>query len=343
MYMDKSTQNPFLSICITSYNRIFELDRCLRSIDVVQKGLIEIVVSEDCSPRENEISAVVDCYASETKHSVRYNTNEHNLGYDCNLGKLVQLAKGEYVLFMSDDDAFLPQALDRTIDELRNVDCGVAFSPFIFKDIKLINRKHERTMIIPKGIESVKKFLYNSILFSGLIFKRRTIMDYPADNFKNLIYYQVYLFASTLYSSDGYYINVPLVNCINDGENAFGLSESSEKSSLLADRKSIYSNLEYHKGLIRVIEIFDEENKTDLKRSFIKEYSLRSYGGMSNACREGRESLVGYWSKMRALNIKLPLIAKIYYVALKVFGYKICDLLFNIPKKLLLYLRRNGG
>ena len=334
------SSKPFLSICITSYNRVNELYRCLKSIDTVYKDLIEIVVSEDCSPKKDEIAQIVNRFGSETDYYVLYNTNVYNLGYDRNLGKLIDLARGEYILFISDDDAFCGRALDKIIGTLREIDCAVAFSPFIINNTGAFDRKYEKTMLIPQGIKNVKKYLYCSILFSGLIFKKNRIIDYSADNFKNLIYFQVYLFASVLYRNSGCYIDVPLVQCINDGENAFGLTDSSEKNSLLADRKSIYSNLEYHKGLIRVIELFDNENGTDLKNSFDREYSLRSYTGMSKACKAGQREFINYWNKMKSLNVKLSVTAKIYYWALKILGYKVCDFIFDIPRKILLAFRK---
>lgn len=331
---------PFLSICITSYNRVNELYRCLKSVDTVNKDLIEIIVSEDCSPKKDEIAQIVNRFVSETDYHVLYNTNVDNLGYDRNLGKLIEFAMGEYILFISDDDAFCKGALDKIIDTLRETGCAVAFSPFIINNTGEFDRKFEKTMLIPQGIENVKKYLYCSILFSGLIFKKNRIIGYSADKFKNLIYFQVYLFASVLYRDSGCYIDVPLVQCINDGENAFGLSDSSEKNALLADRKSIYSNLEYHKGLIKVIEIFDNENRTDLINSFAIEYSLRAYAGMSKACKAGNREFVNYWNKMKSLNIKLSLIAKMYYWALKILGYKVCDFIFQIPRKILLGFRK---
>lgn len=333
-------RKPFLSICITSYNRVNELYRCLKSVDTVYKDLIEIIVSEDCSPKKDEIAQIVNRYASETDYSVSFNANANNLGYDRNLGKLIELAMGEYILFISDDDAFCGGALDKIIDTLREIECAVAFSPFIINDTGAFNRKFEKTMRIPQGIKNVKKYLYCSILFSGLIFKKNRIVSYSTDKFKNLIYFQVYLFASVLYRNSGCYINVPLVQCINDGENAFGLSDSSEKNLLLADRKSIYSNLAYHKCLIKVIEIFDYENGTDLINSFAREYSLRAYAGMSKARKAGKNELIIYWKMMKSLDIELYLIAKMYYWALKVLGYKVCDFIFKIPRKILLGFRK---
>ena len=59
------SRKPFLSICITSYNRVNELYRCLKSVDTVNKDLIEIIVSEDCSPKKDEIAQIVNRFVSE--------------------------------------------------------------------------------------------------------------------------------------------------------------------------------------------------------------------------------------------------------------------------------------
>jgi len=336
------TRKPFISICITSYNRVNELYRCLKSIDTINKELIEIIVSEDCSPKKDEIEKIVSQFILETDYHVLFHSNIENLGYDLNLGKLIELASGKYILFMSDDDAFYERAIDKIIDKLVETNCSVAFSPYVDHGKGEIDRKFVKTMLIQQGIESVKKYLYCSILFSGLIFKRNKIIGYSAEKFKNLIYFQVFLFASVLFRNNGFYFDVPLLHCINDGENAFGLSDSSEKNSLLANRKSIYSNLEYHKGLIKVIEIFDNDNGTNLKNSFTKEYSIRAYSGLSKACKAGKIDFINYWKKLNSLNINLSLIVSIYYWALKIFGYNICDVFFQVPRKILLSIRKQN-
>ena len=109
-----------------------------------------------------------------------------------------------------------------------------------------------------------------------MIFKREYIIGYDPSRFKNLLYFQVYLFASVLLKHGGQYINIPLVDCYGDGENGFGISESSIKNPLLANRDSIFSNLEYHKGLIQTIKIFDEDNGSNIIKAFSKVYSLPS-------------------------------------------------------------------
>lgn len=334
---------PFLSICIPSYNRVNELFRCLKSVDVKDKNLIEIVVSEDCSPRRQEIAQVVNRFVAETGYHVVYNTNAQNLGFDRNFWKLIGLASGDYILFMTDDDTLCEGALDKVIDALRECDCAAAFSPYVVHETGRLEREFEKTMLIPEGISSARKYLYCSILLSGLIVKRNRIGDYSAERFKDLIYSQVYLFASLLYKHGGCYVNVPLVECVGDGENAYGLNDASDKNELLSDRKSVYSNLEFNKGLVKIVRMFDDDNGTDLMSGFAREYSLRSYTGMYRARKAGKRELTGYWNRMKALDIEISIISRVYYVALRLLGCGISDAIFRIPRSLLLGIRRKSS
>jgi abequosyltransferase len=332
--------SPLLSICIASYNRVDELDRCLRSIDSARVGSLEIVVSEDCSPKRDEISDVVERFVSRTEYAVTYNSNPNNLGFDRNFEKLIQLSRGDYVLFMTDDDAFCKESLDKIMGYLETIECGVAFTPYYIGGDGALDRKFGRTMVIPEGIRSVNRFLFSSILVSGLIFDRRRALSHAATEGRDSIYFQVYLFASLLYRWPGYYIDVPLVRCIGDGENSFGLTDSGEENALLADRSSVCSNLEFHKGLIRAVEMFDEENETDLKRRFAREYSLRAYTGMRSARVAGMSELRNYWTMMKSLDLDLSVLPSLYYWALTLLGHKACDLLFQFPRRFLLGRRK---
>ena len=81
-------EGPLLSICVTSYNRVNELYRCLKSIDTINSNDIEIVVSEDCSPKKDGIKKIVDKFKQEVEFNVIFNSNIENLGYDQKSGAI---------------------------------------------------------------------------------------------------------------------------------------------------------------------------------------------------------------------------------------------------------------
>ena len=112
----------FLSICIPSYNRPEELKRLLESIDTTKYAKeIEVIIQEDKAPKRQEVHAAVDDFISNNSKgfAVRYYENEVNCGYDKNLRTLPKRATGEYVMYMGDDDMYIPGSLDQYIDLLK--------------------------------------------------------------------------------------------------------------------------------------------------------------------------------------------------------------------------------
>ena len=337
--MGKEIENELiLSICITSYKRVRELLRCLESIKTIYSQSVEIVVSEDHSEQRDLIRKQVNIFSNSSDILTRFNSNEVNLGYDRNLQTLIGLAKGKYILFLSDDDSLIEGSLDRIIQLLLTNQLNVAFTPFIRENI--VKRSYRDSFILDKGAKSIRKYLLDAILFSGLIFRKELVVSYSAERFVNLNYFQVYLFLSVVFEHDGQYINIPLVNCNEDGENAFGIASSSKKNVLLSDRKSVFSNLEFHKGLLETIRIFEQDKKIDILTGFSKEYSLRSYQGLSKARISGIQVYRDYWKLLTSLDIHLTWVVYLYYLLLLVMGSGLSDVIIAIPKSSLLWLRK---
>ena len=93
---------PLISICILSYNRPETINELLNSIDFFDD--LEIVISDDCSPRFEEIKNKVLNFK---KHKVQLLKNKTNQGYDQNLNNRIRNCKGEWIIFMGDDDIFV--------------------------------------------------------------------------------------------------------------------------------------------------------------------------------------------------------------------------------------------
>lgn len=336
------TMKPYLSICITSYNRVAELLRCIESIEYNKvSDPIEVIISEDVSPKRKEIKEMLENFKkANPTFPLITNYNENNLGYDRNLGKLISLASGEYILFSSDDDSFIPSQLSQYIAALKkNSSINLAFSPFVLAGGQ-IKRKYNKSFNIEPGENNLCKFLNDGILFSGLTFKREVIEGISAERFLNTYYFQIYLFLSVLFLHGAGYFNIPLISCNGDGENGFGLSNSSVKDVDLADRNSIFSNLKFHEGLIKVIRMFDDDFHTDVLHHYSKEYSLRSYPGMSRARMHSLKCYKEYLLRIEKLDIKLTYKYKIYKYILYIFGSKLSNKIMSALKYLLIKYRQ---
>ena len=100
-----------LTIAIPTYNRCDLLHRTLESVMTQWSDCIEVIVSDNASTDGTE--AMMEEYSQEKK--VRYFRNPENLGMDKNFLKCLQLARGEYIHLLSDDDILLPGAVAKIL------------------------------------------------------------------------------------------------------------------------------------------------------------------------------------------------------------------------------------
>ncbi len=333
-------ENILLTVGIPSYNRVDTLLRCLKSIDTINYDMLEIIICEDKSPKGRDIEDMVNAFSKKSPLKIRYYTNEKNLGFDRNLAQIINLSRGKYVMYMSDDDYFIPGQMDKMIDYLTSTNCAVVYTYFVENKQGGMKRKYNSNWTEAKTDIGTGELIMDFILFSGLIFRRECVVDISADRFINLNYFQVYLGLSVLSRYGASYFNIPLVYAGGDGENGYGTTELSKHNNLLADRTLPLSNLEFHKGLVKAIRLCDEDNGTHFLKTFSKEYSLRSYGHLANARSYGIKVLREAWRKMNGLDLELNIISYIYYYMLLLLGKEISDLILSIPKKILLNKRR---
>lgn len=326
--------DPILSIGITSYKRVKELERCINSVDTKYADDIEIIVSEDCSPLSKEIGQKVEDMKEGCRYNLKFMPNEQNLGYDRNLAAIINKSRGKYVFLISDDDAIYEGFLDILVPFLKEKGdkYGVLYSPFVYTSSKKKDRDYGVDLVLDKGLDNCKKHVYDSILFSGLIFKKDCVKDLDAERFLNMNYFQVYMFLKTIYNYGGYYFANPSVWCVGDGENAYGLSESSGGNDALKNRKSVISNLEFNKTLVKVVKMFDEDEGTDVLSSFGKQYSKHCISGLLLARAYGVKYYKNYWLKLKEVGVKLSPIAYLYYFVALLSGKKVSAWLTSFRK-----------
>ena len=144
-----------LSICIPTFNRCDHLANCLNSIILnthYQKEEIQICISDNCSTDKTE--EVVQLARQSV--DIVYCKNERNIGLAGNFLNVVNMADGEFVWIIGDDDLLLPSALGRVVD-LIDGNTGVDYfyvnsfhleSEYVFKFLQPFN-----TVKLPNNME----------------------------------------------------------------------------------------------------------------------------------------------------------------------------------------------
>jgi cellulose synthase/poly-beta-1,6-N-acetylglucosamine synthase-like glycosyltransferase len=99
---------PKISVCLPTYNRAGYLAQALASVLAQTFQDYEVIVSDNCSQDHTG-----DVVRAVTDPRVRYVRNETNIGLFGNMNQCLELARGEYVCILPDDDLYAPTLLER--------------------------------------------------------------------------------------------------------------------------------------------------------------------------------------------------------------------------------------
>jgi len=100
-----------LSICIPTYNRAIHLANCLNSIihcSLNSELKFQVCVSDNHSTDDTE--SVVRTAQSEI--DIKYHKNNSNLGHARNFLNVVNMAEGDFIWLIGDDDLLMPYAIE---------------------------------------------------------------------------------------------------------------------------------------------------------------------------------------------------------------------------------------
>ncbi len=133
-------KQPLLSIAIPTWNRSFFLEKTLKQLQqelvYCEPESVEILVSDNFS--SDNTQEIVD-QAKISGLKLNYIRNEENIGSDANIAQCFNLATGNYVLILGDDDLFVDKALPWLLERLKTEKYGVVcMRPYGFdKDFRL--------------------------------------------------------------------------------------------------------------------------------------------------------------------------------------------------------------
>ena len=124
---DEAERTPLISIGIPTYNRAASLAIALRSALGQDHAELEVIVSDDAS---TDGTASLVSSLAEDDPRVRLIVNPANLGHARNFQAVLDAARGEYFMWLSDDDRLDPTYVSRCLAILTRehaaLACGLA-------------------------------------------------------------------------------------------------------------------------------------------------------------------------------------------------------------------------
>lgn len=121
-----STSRPLVTVCMPTRNRAAMLRDALASVLAEPLDDLEIVVLDDAS--DDDTRAVVLGFGD---RRIRYRRHPRRVGIVCNRNACLEAARGRYLAWLDDDDAYLPGGLVRQLAVLeREPDVVLAHGAF---------------------------------------------------------------------------------------------------------------------------------------------------------------------------------------------------------------------
>ncbi len=330
--------NLLLSICIPSYNRTDELVRLLNSIDC-QRDAVEIVICEDKSPRRAEIAHAVHEFKSKSQYKINYYENNVNLGYDGNIRHLIEVAIGEFVLFMGDDDFFIAGALDRFISFLKeNSDAGYILRAYYMEH-------EDGTLEIFRYHNGVKRFEPNpsvaawlfkrTVSIGGVTFKRESALKAATNKFDGTLLYQLHLVLEIATREISVYSDIPvaiMAQTYRKDKPMFGSAQNEQR--FVTGKVTALNSIIFTRGFFDIAEAFDKKYQENVSNFIRNDLSKYSYPFLSIQRKNGFFAFIRYAVRLaKETKINQTYHFYLYTCALLFLGEYLCDRLIIFIKK----------
>ncbi|ATH06700.1 hypothetical protein BIY24_01720 [Halobacteriovorax marinus] len=320
-----------ISICIPSYNRPEELCRLLKSIDYFEN--VEVIIAEDKSPKRNEIKKVVEDFIEKEKSlDIQYYENKDNLGYDNNLKKLIRVAGNEYIVFMGDDDVFIPGSLLKLATFLsNNRECFYVLKSHLFISS---NGEEERfryydgNQYFEKGEDTLIKLFRKSVFISGFIIKREGLLDLETSEFDGTLLYQIYLLSEVTLSHNCAYFDEPLTMQWEEGTPFFGSSEN-EKDLYTPGTVTVENSINFLSGFLKIGSYIDKKYGLNVLPRIKLDMSKYFYPSLAIQRGKGVRVFLKYVKDLNSLGYNASIYYYIYTIGLLFLGKSICDRLIR--------------
>ena len=209
MNSHNTTSKPFYSVLICSYERPEYLSQCIQSVLDNDFTDYEIVISDDCSKRIDEIAKVINPFTVKNGN-IRFFQQEENLGWSENRNFLLDVSQGRYVIILGDDDKFYTNTLSTLHDYIHEYPqydlYGVGYSVTDEDDRLIYSRRSPKPFELSLDQPDLAKHLLFSEVFPFWFYHPLTICC-NSDSISNI------RFNKDAFIGDDFLF---LFDCIND-------------------------------------------------------------------------------------------------------------------------------
>jgi len=329
---------PLFSVCIPAYNRANVLPALLESILTQDFDGFEVVINEDGSPERSAIREIVERYLETYPGRIRHFENDRNLGYDSNLRSLVERAKGEYCIFMGNDDLMCAGALVAVAGAIRRHEqIGVVVRSYASFDgtpdnINQTFRYFPDERFFTAGPETISTVYRRSVVIPGMVIYRDAAHRYATAEFDGTLLYQLYLVANILVEMNAVFLPQIIVLYRNGGVPDFGNAEAERGKFVPADRTPA-SSLKFMQGMLDIARSVDLGRGVPVYRRIVSDIANYSYPILAVQASKPLSVFAFYWWSLARMGFGRSPLFHLYFISLLLLGAKGCDALIAMIKQ----------
>lgn len=339
---------PLLSVCIPAYNRASLLAPLLDSILNQNFDDFDILICEDGSPERAAIAGVVHGFQSRYPGRIQYEENTVNLGYDGNIRRLMECAKGQYCVFMGNDDLMCAGALEAIAAAIqRQPDCGVVVRSYATFDVNpeqfnQVYRYFPDEHVLPAGAQAIFTAYRRSVVIPGMVINRDAALAVATDRFDGTLLYQLYLVGMILAKHS--VIFVPQIIALRrDGTPPDFGNSAAEQGKFVPHDQTPASSIHFMQGMLSIAKYVEEATQLNVFEAIRSDIGNYSYPILSIQGKRPLGVFMKYGVALAKLGFWRYPLFHLYFITLLVLGPDRSDSIIKMIKKRLGHTPRFGA
>lgn len=310
--MKTSENDVRITIAIPSYKRPNELRYLLSTIFDSDDHPFEIAIVDDSSDANCEIEEICLSWRSKFERKgvvFSFSKNAENIGYDRNIRKLLNVAKGDYVTLVGNDDALADAGIGHLKRYLSKNPHVFAISRTFLRfqdsldEVVGVSRFARENRIFDVTNSKPNLYLRLGAYFGGITFNREWAISKNTEQYDGTLYYQIYLIACAYYESGIGYLSFPIVGARVGGIPLFGNS-AAERGIHVPGSYSAKARANMWKQILRIARDIDVTYGSDSYRYIAHELKTRmSFHVLEMYCQKEVSELFDLFRELRKLKL----------------------------------------
>jgi abequosyltransferase len=273
---------PLLSVIVPTYGRAEHIGPLIDSVLAQNFSEWEFVITEDNSPRQKEVQAVIAEYQKKLGPKLRFYQNTETFGYDASFRRLVGLAQGEYVFVMGDDDRVAPGAFEAVVAAIKKYpNLGViirSYAVFSGDPSNVIKelRHFPEECVFPAGPQAIVAAHRRLVAMAGIVMHRDSAHAAADDRFDGSLFYQMWLADVILTKRDAVYLPTILAYFRQGSASVFGTSDK-EKGLYTPGKQPPDMDVKMIRWLLQIAETAEREHGVPVFEHVRRDYANHIY------------------------------------------------------------------